>query len=363
MRFSVMIFYGGPSYEHDVSIMSAKNIIDFLKTKKNLLIYPVYIDKKGRWYLTDLNLDRIKKLCGIVYDFTGRFFIIGGKRVVPDVCFSIIHGNLGEDGKLQGFFETISAVYSGCDVLSSAIAMNKKLSKTIAKLNGISVLDDVTFSLVDFNTNKQKILDEIKKLGLPVFVKPNNLGSSVGVFKVKRFDDIERMIKKSFEYDDVVMVEKGLERPKEVVCGVLLDNGEIYVSRCGEVVVSKKHEFYDYNAKYIDPNGMQLKIPADITKDVEEKIQKYSAVIFKAIGGFGFSRVDFFVDRNDSSVYFCEINTIPGFTSHSLFPSLFKYTGVDLNNQLKIIITGGFFRNRRINKAKLERIRKVFENE
>jgi D-alanine-D-alanine ligase len=360
MKFSIMIFYGGPSYEHDVSIISAKNIIDFLKTIKEVIVYPIYIDRDGRWYLTDANLEKIKKLYPVSYNLTEKFFLINKKKIVPDVCFSIIHGNLGEDGKLQGFFETLSIPYTGCDVLSSSIAMNKKLTKTIASLIKIPILKDVTFSKNDFKEKKDDILSLIEKLGMPVFVKPNTLGSSVGVSKVKDFKDITKAIEKAFRYDNVVMVEVGLDRPREVVCGVLLKRNKIIVSKCGEVVVGKKHEFYDYNAKYIDPNGMQLKIPADLDEKIEKKIQEYSISLFKTIGGSGFSRVDFFVDKNNN-IYLCEINTIPGFTSHSLFPSLFKYSGVDLKEQLKIIIESAFIRGKDINIGKIKEIERIFK--
>lgn len=360
MKFSIMVFYGGPSYEHDVSVMSAKNIIDCLKMIKNIILYPIYIDKYGRWYLTELDLSKIKKVAGVSYDLTKRFFIINNKKVVPDVCFSIIHGNLGEDGKLQGFFETLFLRYAGCNLYSSSIAINKKLTKTIASLNGVPVLEDITFSIEDFKVNKDKILLSIKKIGLPIFIKPNSLGSSVGVFKVKNFLDLEKSIKKAFEYDNVIMVEKGLDNPREIVCGVLLRKDKIIVSKCGEVVVSKKHEFYDYNAKYIDPNGMQLVIPAEIEIDVEKRIQSYSIKIFKAIGGSGFSRIDFFLEKNTSKIYLCEINTIPGFTSHSLFPSLFKYSGIDLKTQLKLILQSAFIKDKN-NSRKIKEIEEVFK--
>jgi D-alanine-D-alanine ligase len=341
---SVILFYGGKSVEHEVSIESAKNIISVLGKEKEITLYPVFIDKDGRWHLTEEDLSKIKKISDIKYDFTKKVFITKDKTFKIDIAFSIIHGNGGEDGKLQGLFETMGVAYTGCDVLSSAVTMNKKLSKTIVKLNGIKVLDDVTFSANEFKKSRNEILKRIKKLGFPLFVKPNSLGSSVGVKKVKKKSEIISAIRNAFKYDRVVMVEKGLERPREIVCGVLGNEEKLDVSVCGEVIVKGRHEFYDYNAKYIDDKGMELKIPAEISKSAQNKIQQYTKKIFLALGCYGFSRADYFIDRRTNKIYFCEINTIPGFTSHSLFPSVFKASGLKLEEQIRRIIITALLR-------------------
>lgn len=346
-RLNMVFFYGGNSVEHEVSIESAKNVLALFKKKSEIKVYPIYIDKTGRWYLTENDLSKVKKISGIKYDFTKKVFVTDKGSFKADIGFSMIHGNVGEDGKIQGFFETVGMAYAGCDVLSSALSMNKKLSKTIAKINGVPVLDDVTFTKDYFEKNKDAVIKKIIRLGFPVFVKPVSLGSSVGVSKVKTDKELLKAIKNAFRYDYEIMVEKGIDRAREIVCGIIGNDEVVDVSVCGEVVVKGKHEFYDYNAKYLDDNGMELKIPAGIKKSLEKKIQNYTRIIFKAFGCYGFARVDFLMEPKNDKVYFCEINTIPGFTSHSLFPSLFKNSGMELKEQIRRIVALAFIRRDR----------------
>ncbi|NLH38499.1 MAG: D-alanine--D-alanine ligase [Elusimicrobia bacterium] len=335
---NIAVFFGGKSVEHEVSIQSAKNIITTLKEMKNINIFPIFVDKNGGWHLSNDNLDNIKIISGIRYDFTSNEFIYKNKKIKIDVAFSMIHGNTGEDGKLQGFFETADIAYTGCDLLSSAITMNKKLSKTIAEREGISVLDDITVSINDFKRDRDSIISAAKRMKMPLFVKPNSLGSSVGVRKVKSISELTPSIENAFMYEDKIMIEKGVDSAREIVCGLLGNNESPDASPCGEIRVKGKHEFYDYNAKYTDENGMELLIPAEINLKTAEKIQLSAKKIFKALGCYGFARADFLMDPKDNKIYFCEINTIPGFTSHSLFPKLFEKKGIAIKEQVKKIL-------------------------
>ncbi len=359
-KINMAIFFGGKSAEHEVSIESIKNTIKIALSHSDIVnVYPIYITKDGKWYYVDKNIKKIKKISNVRYDFTSGKFIINKKTVDIHFCFSMIHGTGGEDGKLQGFFETINVPYAGSDVLASAISMNKRLSKRIVKMVGVNVLDDVCFTKDEFEKERDKIINKIKKLGFPVFVKPVSLGSSVGVSKVKSERSLLEAIKKAFDYDIEIMVEKGVDKAREIVCGVIGGYEEIYTSICGEVVVKGKHEFYDYNAKYLDPEGMELKIPALISDEECKKVQQYSKKIFKAIGCYGFARVDFLMDPKTNEIFFCEINTIPGFTSHSLFPSLFEKSLVELDDQIRYIMVLGFLRYFKNNK--IERFSLPFE--
>lgn len=348
-KINLAVFYGGNSTEHEVSINSAKNIINVLNEKDEINVIQIFIDRDGKWYKKDIENNKKES---IIYDFSKKEFIINNTTLKIDLAFSIIHGNIGEDGKLQGFFEVIDIPYTGCDVLSSAISMNKKISKILVKNAGIPVLEDITFNSEEFNKNKRKIIENIEKIGLPVFVKPVSLGSSVGVSKVKKISELDKVIKKAFEYEDNIMVEKGIEKAREIVCGIIGKTTSPTPSPCGEIVIKGKHEFYDYSAKYLDENGMELIIPAAINVKTTQRIQNYSKKIFTTLGCYGFARVDFLMDPKNSKIYFCEINTIPGFTSHSLFPRLFEKASVPVKQQLREILVTAIERYKKMQEKK-----------
>lgn len=337
MKKNVAVFFGGVTTEHEVSIESAKNVIKNLNENKFYEIYPIFIDRNGDWFLTNLNIwEGINKISNVFFDFSKKTFIFDNNKKNIDVCFSLIHGNIGEDGKLAGFFETVGLAYTGCGVLSSAIGMNKKLSKMLVKSAGVEVLDDIFVNRKDFK--KEEVLRYVNNTGFPVFVKPNTLGSSVGVSKVKNIDEIFAAINKAFNYDNEILIEKGIDRARELVVGIIGDGFKNHVSEVGEVIVKGRHEFYDYEAKYLDDNGMELKIPANVDSSIADILKKETEKIFRAVGGYGFSRIDFLMDPKTEDFFFCEINTIPGFTSHSLFPRLFELTGIEVKKQLEMII-------------------------
>lgn len=327
-KINLALIFGGQSMEHEVSIQSAKSVYENCLKSSILKPFLIYIDKKGRWSLEEESFfSRGSSRKEISMDFS-RGLLHKNKRLPVDVAFSLIHGNTGEDGKLQGMLEMMKIPYVGCSVLSSAISMDKKMTKTLAALNGVPVLEDML--LYRHTTLNLPIIKKtVHRWGYPVFVKPNTLGSSVGVRKVNSEKDLLPAIKYAFKFDREIMIEKGVDHAREVVCGLLGSYGDLKASPCAEVRVKGKHEFYDYSAKYLDDNGMELLIPAPISSSLEKQIQACAIKVFSAIKGYGLARADFFVDPQKSDkFYFCEINVIPGFTSHSLYPRLWEKAGI-----------------------------------
>jgi D-alanine-D-alanine ligase len=250
----------------------------------------------------------------------------------------MIHGSTGEDGVLQGLLELLDLPYAGCGVTASAVGMDKVISKELAALAGIPVLPHVVVRAHQRST-MGPLLKKAARLGFPLFVKPVAQGSSVGVTKVKTFSALKPAVENAFRFDTAVMLEKGVDRAREIVCGVLGSQDGAKASVCGEVVPRGKHEFYDYEAKYLDNSGMELRLPAPLAAAVSGKLRAMAAQIFLALGGSGLARVDFFVDPKDErKMYFCEINTLPGFTSHSLYPRLWEKTGLKPERVLKELV-------------------------
>ncbi|GAB4029571.1 MAG: D-alanine--D-alanine ligase [Elusimicrobiota bacterium] len=328
-KIRLAIIFGGQSQEHEVSLESAKSVYANCLKSEKILPLLLYIDRKGNWNLVDGSFFSVRgRGLPVSMDFS-KGFISSGKKLSVDAAFSLIHGNTGEDGKLQGLLEMLKLPYAGCGVLSSAVSMDKKLTKTLAAIAGVPVLPDMIITSSGLK-NFSAIKKEAKKLGYPIFVKPNTLGSSVGVKKVKSEKELLPALKYALKYDREVLIEKGVDRAREIVCGLLGGYENYAASPCGEVRVKGAHEFYDYSAKYLDDNGMELLIPAPLKSSVEKKIRDCAVKVFSAIKGYGLARADFFVDpKKPEKFYFCEINVIPGFTSHSLYPRLWEKGGIN----------------------------------
>jgi len=330
-KMNIGLVFGGRSTEHEVSIESAKTVAKNL-CLAGYAVKPIYIPQRGAWRLAAPEaLSKRGKVKGgkIEPCFERGDFMLGGRPLKLDALFPLVHGSTGEDGVLQGFLELLGLPYAGSGVLASAAGMDKVLSKAIAGACGLPVLPHVEIP----GGNKKCLaagLKAARRLGLPLFVKPVELGSSVGITKVKAFKDLAKAVAFAFRFDSRVMIEKGVDRAREIVCGVLGSSLDARASVAGEVRPKGKHEFYDYEAKYLDDNGMDFLTPAPLPEKTALKIREFAVTIFKAIGCHGMARVDFLVDpKNESKFYFCEINTIPGFTSHSLYPTLWKNTGLD----------------------------------
>ncbi|MCG2726344.1 MAG: D-alanine--D-alanine ligase [Elusimicrobia bacterium] len=353
-KINIAVIFGGESPEHNVSLESGRAICREINPKLYKL-FCIYISRSGAWFLIDskkfINRNMIsaradilpypKKKCFMVCDPVDKK--ISPRRI--DVIFPIIHGTTGEDGVLQGVFEILDIPYVGSGVSASSCAINKVMSKFIAQSENIPCLEHIAFSKSDLPVCARKLLrtsrfiNQLKlKLRLPFFVKPVSLGSSIGVTKVKKYSELKKAVKLAFNYEDNIMIEKGIEGAREIVCGVLGDDKKPYASVCGEVKPFK-HDFFDYDAKYSDNKGFDLILPAKISKKNSEKIRSMSISIFRALNCSGFARIDFLMDPADEDkFYFCEINTIPGFTSHSLYPSLWNFSGIKIKALIERLI-------------------------
>lgn len=348
-KLNVAVIYGGDSPEHMISRTSANNIISKLSTEKYNII-PIYINKEGSWimydnYTSDLNDWKWEKIganvsLSVNRSQKGLFRIVKDKAklICIDIIFPVFHGPYGEDGKIQGLFEISGIPYVGCGVLSSAVSMDKSFMRIIAASAGLNQTDYIAFSEYEFKNNSEEILKNIrKKIGYNCFIKPCNSGSSIGMSKATKKNELLNGIELAFHYDKKVIVEKTIVG-REFECAVLGNaiDGEINVSGVGELKFEQ--EFYTYDAKYVD-NSSYTVIPADLPKEVVEQIRDYSARIFKAVDGSGLARVDFLVD--DKTVYFSEINTMPGFTSISMYPKLWENEGIGMEVLLDKLIDLG----------------------
>lgn len=320
----VLVLCGGNSSEHNVSLVSAKSILNNIDN--NLFeVSTVIIDYDNNWYeyggkveyLSEWKQQEYEHIDSIV-DYLKKY----------DVVFPITHGKNGEDGKLQGMLDLFGIKYVGCKTSSSAICMDKDFSKMIFSYLGIPQVPFITI------TNKKfKIHDIIKKLGLPLIVKPANGGSSIGINKAKNKKELKKAIIEAFKYDEKIIIEKFI-KARELECGILEDK-DFYISEIGEILPA--NEFYDYNAKYENKNSCTT-IPAKLTKEVKDKIIKYVKIAFDGINGKGFARIDFLYDEDNGQLYLNEINTLPGFTEISMYPKLFAYSGIEYKDLITKLI-------------------------
>ena len=334
-KLTIAVLYGGKSTEHEVSVHSAGDVC--LELQKKHKILPIFISKKGQWFLQKKCGNQTKNDIEIFPLFNGNLIDKKGGKYKADLFFPVLHGTFGEDGCVQGLFETLGVKYVGCKVLASALAMNKELSKEIALKAQIPVLP--WFSLnKNEKFNKQVIFKQAKKLGYPLFVKPNSLGSSIGITKVNKESELLPAIKKAFSFENHILVEKGLDNAREVFCAVFeTAPGKFKASACGELIKSDS-EFFDYETKYHNPHGCDMEIPAKLPKSLQKKLQEYTKKFFIALGGNCLSRIDFLISQDGKKAYFSEINTIPGLSKTSLFPNLLKEEGLPYAKQLEILI-------------------------
>lgn len=351
-KMKVAILFGGKSGEHEVSIASAISVYNALdKNKYDVTL--IGIDKTGRWLMPSeaqvlvhqenprlLNLNLHKESISLVPYMSDKQIITiesAEVRVIDsndsddaalkrfDVILPILHGPHGEDGTIQGLLELSEIPYVGSGVLGSALGMDKDVSRKLLKFEGIPVVPTIVIRKSEYLKNKLKFLDEaIEEMGLPFFVKPANMGSSVGVHKVKTKEEALIKMDNAFLYDTKILVEKAIAA-RELECAVL-GNEEPNASIIGEII--PQQEFYSYEAKYIDENGALLEIPAkNLNEDLVEKIKALSIKAFKVLECSGLARVDFFLDRETGALYLNEINTMPGFTKISMYPKLWEASG------------------------------------
>ncbi len=336
-KLNVLVVCGGTSAEHEVSIQSARSIVSQLdKSKYDIEL--VCIDKKGVWFwIDDINsifnypdyktipTNELGKVATLQFS-NPAYLCSSEKQKQIDVAFPILHGFLGEDGAIQGLFKVARIPFVGSDVLSSAVCMDKNITKILVQSHDIPVAKYEVFEKSS----------AVPSLDYPVFVKPANTGSSVGISKVKNKNELQAAMKLAFRYDQTVLVEEcidGLE------CEVaLLGNSDVRASAVGAIIPTKGHEFYSYEAKYLDKDAAKLIIPAEIEQQVSEKMKLMAIKIYKILGCKGMARADFFVKEN-GQIIFNEINTIPGFTQISMYPSLWLHSGMKYKNLLDELIT------------------------
>lgn len=351
MKKKVCVLFGGESTEYEISLKSAYSILQYINKDKYDVI-TVGITKEGKWYLYDNDYDLIPINKWYSDDLCSVSIMHGEKKsslavfnkdktystVEFDIAFPVLHGINGEDGTIQGLFELAGIKYAGTGVITSSIGMDKTFAKIIFKNAGINQADWVVIAKHEMTNIDQKIKEIETKLGYPVFIKPANAGSSIGIGKAKNKSELLNAINEAFKIDRKILVEEFLNG-HEVECAVLGNRGNITASCVGEIVASQ--EFYTYDAKYSGDSPSTLYIPAKIDCKYSEEVRKNAIKAFNALDGKGLSRVDFFVDEKNDNVYINEINTMPGFTNISMYPKLFEASGINYSDLLDKIIEIG----------------------
>lgn len=348
-KIKLGIIFGGMSTEHDVSIVSATSIMESLNKEKYDII-PIYINKTGNWFKYTKNINEIKIL-NIGEEPTELEVIKNPINIIKetDVIFPVLHGLYGEDGTIQGLLELIKVPYVGCKVLSSAVSMDKVYTKILFEKAGLKQVkyeyirknkNENTYRYIDKEFNEEILeLNELskkiaKKLRFPMFVKPSNSGSSVGIKKAKNIEELKNAIEYANEFDEKILIEEGINA-REIECAVL-GKKDVKASCVGEILPAE--EFYSYEAKYTNEESKVI-IPADISKNITNQIRNMAIKAFKAVDGKGLARVDFFIEKETNEIYINEINTMPGFTKISMYPKLWETSGIKYSDLLDELIS------------------------
>jgi len=331
------LIFGGNSNEHEVSISSAKTVFQAFNSEINKERYTVktfYINKYGDWL--DSHLSEKILIGGIENNKTNKQEIFNQKKINfldgiefqnVDIWFPLLHGFNGEDGSIHGLLKFTKKPLVGCGILGSALGMDKILMKSIFSYLKLPQVNYLVFQNEDLNNEriKNKVINEIlKKLNFPVFVKPSNSGSSLGISKVKNESEILQALEKAWEVDQRILVEEGLE-VREIECGII-GKSKLLTSEIGEV--KYESDWYDYDSKYHSNN--KIIIPAEIDSKITKEIKEIAIKSCKALNIFGFARVDFFLEKSSNKILLYEINTIPGFTKNSMFPMLWEASGLKI---------------------------------
>ncbi len=343
-KLKVAVFFGGMSGEHEVSLRSSASIMAAMDRDKYQVI-PVGISREGQWWAGEEVHPALEKgepkgrrVTLLPEATSGELLYMEGDRITGrlklDAAFPVLHGPYGEDGTIQGLLDMAGIPYVGSGVLGSAVGMDKVIMKMVLQNSGLPVGDYLYFTSMDFSENPQYWLRAAEeRCGYPCFVKPANLGSSVGITKAKNRAQLAKAIGEAALYDVKILVEKTLTG-KEVECSVL-GNYNPRASVVGEIIPC--NEFYDYKAKYIDDRS-ELIIPAPLSASMTEKVRSLAVKTFRALSCFGLGRVDFFANPETEEVYINEINTIPGFTSISMYPKLWEASGLKFSSLVDELI-------------------------
>lgn len=346
-KLRVAVLFGGRSGEHEVSLMSARSVLSVLDPGK-YDITEIGITKAGHWLtgndvLGAFEMGREEDLFpAVVYADPakkGVFYVEGvsglRKWSDMDVIFPVLHGTFGEDGTMQGLFELADMAYAGAGVVGSAVGMDKGIFKDVMVANNIPVVDTMIFLRKEIETDIVRVIEKAEELGdYPLFTKPANLGSSVGITKCSNRSDLQEGLMEAASFDRRVLIQKGVRNAREIEVSVL-GNEEPVASVCGEVLPSR--EFYSYESKYVDGTS-GLQIPAQLPVQTSECIREYALRAYKAIDCAGMARVDFFVEKDTNKIYLNELNTIPGFTKISMYPKLWEASGLPYNRLVDRLI-------------------------
>ena len=334
MRKKIALIFGGRSSEHEISLRSIKNVYEALD-KIKFEPFLIGISLQGSWYhisdfdtlqkmknLSDTQLPKNAQACTLICRNSKSQFLLLDKNITfhVDVAFPVLHGTFGEDGTIQGLFKMMNLPFVGCGVLASSIGMDKEVAKRLMNHAGIS--NAKSMLITPQKPISYSIL--VEELGTPFFIKPANSGSSVGVYKIKSASDYDSQLPKAHSFDSKVLGEEFIEG-REIECSVMGLNDSPKSSLPGEIIA--QHEFYSYDAKYLDDDGAKIQIPAQLTAEQTEKIRALAIKTYQVLGCDGLTRVDFFLKKN-GEIYVNEINTIPGFTNISMYPKMWEATGI-----------------------------------
>src|SRR5262245_35226581 len=337
----VIILFGGRSAEHEISLLSARNVLTALdRTRFEPVL--VGIDKAGRWHRES---ERTLEAAagdprGVMLDASAPAVAMEEALVArapgapgavddmasDDVVFPVLHGTFGEDGTVQGALELAGLAYVGAGVLGSAIGMDKDVAKRLLRDAGIPVVDFAVVTAAAFRRDPAAALGALPDLGYPRYVKPANAGSSVGVSRVAGPDDLPQAVGAALAFDSKALIERAVDA-REIECAVL-GNDDPQASVPGEIVVHHEDGFYSYDAKYVDPDGASWKIPAELPPEMTARVRAQAVATFRALELSGMARVDFFVTRDNRETYVNEVNTIPGFTAVSMYPKMWEASGL-----------------------------------
>jgi D-alanine-D-alanine ligase len=340
-KLRVAVLFGGRSGEHDVSLMSARSVLGALDPQRYEVIQ-IGVTLDGNWLTGANTLDAFDRkdfasLTSVIPPtepaarqslYIARSTKMGDKLETlsgVDVFFPVLHGPFGEDGTMQGLFELADAAYVGAGVVGSSVGMDKGVFKDVMRANGIPIVESMLIMRTDVEANMNTVIERVEKMGeYPFFAKPANLGSSVGISKCSSRSDLGEGLMEAARFDRRLIVEQGVRNAREIEVSVL-GNEEPRASVCGEVLPSR--EFYSYESKYIDGTSGLL-IPAQLPPEVSDQIREYAVRAYKAIDCAGMARADFFIDGRTNRIYLNELNTLPGFTSISMYPKLWQASGL-----------------------------------
>jgi D-alanine-D-alanine ligase len=352
-KLTVGVLFGGRSGEHEISLRSALTVMSAMDACRYEIV-PIGIGRDGRWYLRSDAMRMLReaaprlaalKRAGMPVSLLphpdSRSLVMAparGARVIAargaglpgplDVIFPVLHGTYGEDGTVQGLLELAGIPYVGAGVLGSAIGMDKDVQKRLLRDAGVPVVRYHAITRSQWRDAPRLGLKLAGELGYPVFVKPNALGSSIGISRVKQAGALASALEDAFQYDRKVLIEAACEG-REIECAVL-GNDRPEASIPGEIVIGKNHEFYSYESKYVDREGAETRIPADLPPEVGRRVRGLAVAAFKALGLCGMARVDFLATPKLGEIYVNEVNTIPGFTAISMYPKLWEASGLAL---------------------------------